>query len=189
MNTREHWLIEATKLISDGIFRPKGLIVPNVRVSIGFTGSRTAKAIGAHWAPASAKDGIGQIYIVPTHDTSIAILDTLVHELVHAAIGNDKGHGPVFKRAALSVGLEGKMRSTHAGKELRERLNALVKDIGEIPHAQLNKLEQKKKQGTRLIKVSCLSTEYTCRITKKWIDDFGTPICPCCNVEMREEIK
>lgn len=185
MNTREQWLLEATSRISNNIFKPKGLNVPNVKVSIGFTSGKGSKAIGAHWAPTAAKDGIGQIYIVPTRDDSVDILAILTHELVHASVGNEQGHGKMFKRAALSVGLEGKMRATVAGKELTERLNALVKEIGPIPHAQLNQAQRPtKKQTTRLLKAICEDSEYTVRITKTWIESHGAPICPCCNEAM-----
>jgi hypothetical protein len=69
------------------------------------------------------------------------------------------------------------MQSTRPGKELTVRLNALVQKLGDYPHACLN-AQQIRKQGTRLLKAECLSCGYTVRITKKWIEEVGLPVCP-----------
>jgi uncharacterized Zn finger protein (UPF0148 family) len=39
-------------------------------------------------------------------------------------------------------------------------------------------------QGTRLLKVFCSTCGYTARVTKRWIDKAGTPICPTCHKPM-----
>lgn len=190
MGTREQWLEKAMALIAKQLFKPCGLKVPKVRVSIGFTGSRGGgKVIGSHWAPKASVDGVGQIYIVPTNDDSLKILEVLVHEMVHAAVGNEAGHGPVFRQAAESVGLKGPMRSTFAGEALVARLEKVVKALGDIPHRRLNpSLNPKKKQGTRLLKAKCEITDYTVRVTKTWVSVVGPPICPCCEVSMKVEM-
>ena len=41
-----------------------------------------------------------------------------------------------------------------------------------------------KPQGTRLLKTFCKTCGYTCRVTKRWIDKAGTPICPTCKTSM-----
>ena len=33
--------------------------------------------------------------------------------------------------------------------------------------------------GSRLLKVQCGYCAYTCRITRKWLDELGPPLCPC----------
>jgi hypothetical protein len=189
--TREQWLEKAIGLIAPKLFEPNGLKVPRVRVSVGFTGARQEmKTLGACWSPKASSDGVAQIFITPRLDDSLEVLAVLVHELIHAAIGNDKGHGPAFRKAALSIGLEGKMTATIAGPALIEHLNAFVKRLGPIPHAALNANKSgRKKQGTRLIKVFCPDTEYTARTTRSWLDAFGAPICPCCERKMSVEIK
>ena len=187
--TREEWLEKSIQLITERIFIPKGYVVPKVKISIGFTGSRNSKkALGACWSPDASDDGLCQIFITPTQSDSTDIQAVLVHELVHAVVGNDKGHGKVFKHCALDVGLTGKMRSTVAGDTLRECLNALTNEIGPIPHAKLNlNLNPKKKQGTRLLKVACELTGYTARVTRMWIESYGVPVCPCCQNSMSIE--
>lgn len=41
-----------------------------------------------------------------------------------------------------------------------------------------------KPQSTRLLKTECASCGYNCRVTKRWIDKSGAPICPECNLTM-----
>ncbi len=184
--TREAWLERAALILSENIFAPAGYHVPKVRISIGFTGSKKTNVLGACWSPEASDDKLAQIFITPTTSDSLSVTATLVHELVHAVVGNDKGHGPVFKRCALKVGLEGKMRATKASQKLEERLNVFLEMLGPIPHSKLNMaMNPKKKQTTRLLKAVCPSTEYTVRITKKWVDECGAPICACCQSPMQ----
>lgn len=44
----------------------------------------------------------------------------------------------------------------------------------------------KKKQSTRMIKASCPECGYTVRVTRKWLDTAGAPICPACEEQMKE---
>jgi len=186
--TREEWLNQATGMLAIGVFQ--GHKIPQVKISVGFTGGGL-KTLGAHWAPASSDDNIGQIYITPTQSDSVEVLAVLVHELCHAVVGNEHKHGKVFKRCAVAVGLEGKMTSTHASKQLVERLNVIVKDLGPIPHSKLNpKMNPKKKDGTRMIKIICVNeTGYNVRMTQKWIDEAGLPVCACCDAVMKIDVK
>src|SRR5690606_16122066 len=136
--TREDWLNKAIVELRNGLFKDKGYKVPDVRVSVGFTFRGGLKHIGEHWSPDASTDKKGAIFIHPTLDESVAVLDTLTHELVHAAVGNKEGHGPVFRKCALAIGLTGKMRSTVAGPELKITLEKLAKKLGDYPHAKLN---------------------------------------------------
>lgn len=174
--TREAWLMEAVKLLRNGLFKPHAEI-PEVRVSVGFPGGGSArKRIGEYWHATAISDGVPQIFISPVLGDPIQALDVLVHELVHACTPG-AGHGPAFRKLALALGLEGKMRSTVAGPELRERLNALFVELGPFPHAGIS-LADRKKQTTRLLKAEC-GCGYTVRVTAKWIEEVGPPICPC----------
>ena len=57
-----------------------------------------------------------QIFISPALGDPVDVLDTLVHELVHAVDNCEHKHGKEIKKIALSIGLEGPMRSAGAGK-------------------------------------------------------------------------
>ena len=184
--SREDWLNRAAESMRSYLFAPIGETLPPVRVSVGFTGARQSeslKVLGACWKPDAASDGVSQIFIMPTLDNGLRVLDVLAHECIHA-IKPNAGHGSEFKRIALKIGLEGPMRATVAGPELRARLEKLVEVLGPYPHAKLN-LNDRKKQGTRMLKVECKDCAYICRVTRSQLQRLGTPICPGCKVNMR----
>jgi hypothetical protein len=115
---------------------------------------------------------------------AVRVLDVLAHELIHA-IEPTAGHGAAFKRIALGIGLTGKMTATVAGPELAARLAVYAAELGEYPHAQLNPgASGIKKQGTRLLKASCESCGYVCRVTAKWVEAVGAPLCACSGAQM-----
>jgi len=111
----------------------------------------------------------------------MGVLPTLVHELAHGALGNDKGHGKEFKKLATALGLEGKMTSTNAGAALVARCADVVKLLGEYPHAQIipgqGEPAGKKKQSVRMMKCECGECGYVARVARKWLL-LGAPICP-----------
>lgn len=178
---REQWLNIATESFRQGIFKTQGYAVPNVKISVGFPGGGSSlKRIGEHWSPEASDDNIGSIFINPIIADSSDALSILVHELVHASIGNKHGHNKVFKRCAHAVGLEGKMKSTVAGESLKSMFQEMIKTIGEYPHAKLNlSMSPKKKQKSRMIKMTCASCGYIARTSQTNIDDHGPVICPC----------
>lgn len=179
--TREEWLTLATDKMRAELFAVNGYSVPAVRVSVGFPshGAR-GKVIGqCHYASA---DSVPQIFIHPTLEEGTRALDVLAHELVHATLGAEAGHKGEFKRCAESIGLTGKMTATTAGEVLKEWLTDLVSELGEYPHAKLSL--SGKKQSTRMIKCECENCGYICRTSAKWIDEQGSPICPCNMEEM-----
>lgn len=190
---REAWLEQATEVLRRDVFAPVGLEVPQVRVSVGFPrGARGGKAdkIGQCWSPQVAGDALHHLFISPVVSDVVSVIGTLAHELVHATVGLKAKHGAAFKRAALSVGLEGKMTATTATAKLAERATLLPfayveiggkhERLGDYPHPTFDpRTLTTDKQTTRLIKVACPQDGYTARITRKWLDDLGTPTCPC----------
>ena len=187
--TREKWLENATEMLRAGVFKRNGEIVPAVKLSIGFTGSRGNKlaVLGACWHPAASADKVSQIFLTPICDDALEILGTLTHELIHA-IYPAAGHGKVFKRCALKVGLAGKMRSTTTGPELLAELKAMLEILGPLPHAKLMPSKSGiKKQGTRMIKCTCSECGYVVRTVKTWLVAYGPPICPCNLESMNQE--
>lgn len=190
IDTREAWLLKAIESLKPH-FSSKGYPLPIVRVSTGFTGSRSGyKAIGSCWANEAAEDNINQLFISPVINDTMQVLGVLVHELVHSVVGVKEGHNKVFKRCALSVGLEGKMTATTASHSLQNSVfKPIISLLGEYPHAKLTPgLSGKKKQGTRMLKALCGECGYTVRLTKTWAD-IALPECPCCDVEMTIESK
>jgi len=183
-STREEWL-NAAALAIRPIFDEQGIAdYPKFRVSCGFPkGGR--KAIGQAWPASASSDETGELFISPELDQLIhenrstgAVLDVLVHELIHLIDGNENGHKGPFRKMAKSVGLEGKMTATVPSEKLANRLLELVAHLGPYPHAKLSN-RKVVKQSTRMLKVTCPSCEFICRTTQKWLDEVGPPTCAC----------
>lgn len=178
--TREQWIADAVGLIRPD-FKDRGFILPEVRVTIGFTSKGVrSKAVGQCWYPGSVGDGVHELYIVPTISDGARALDILVHELVHVAVGAEAKHGPKFRELATDLGLEGKMTATVAGPEMDARARRVLGELGEYPHKGLTPALSSvgPKQGTRMLKVQCPDCDYTVRTTRKWLD-LGLPTCVC----------
>jgi len=131
--TREEWLLQAIEAVKP-IFQEKGHIVPNVKVSCGFPSTGKDRHIGECWSKEISEGDINEIFISPKLDDPVEVLDTMIHELVHAVDNCKNSHGPLFKKIALSVGLEGKMRGAHASEKLLKRLGDIAKPLGPYPH-------------------------------------------------------
>jgi len=143
--------------------------------------SGKSRAIGQCFASSCTPDGSRHFFVSPCVTDSLEVGAVVVHELAHAVLDCKGEHGPEFKRVAVAVGLEGKMTATHAGPALVQRLSEIVDSIGPYPHNGLDAMTgERKKQGTRLIKLQCPDEEcgYTVRTTAKWLE-VGLPVCPC----------
>lgn len=193
---REQWLEAAVGLLTEKLFKPAGYTVPKVRVSCGWPSSRglgsSKWAAGECWAASAAEDKVSQIFISPRVKEALGawgVLGILVHEICHAVVGNKAGHGPVFRKCALAVGLTGKMTKTTAGDELLEKAKAWLKVLGGYPHSALRPGQRPvKKQTTRMVLCKCKECGYQCRTSRKWLDDVGAPLCPCNEKPMGFEI-
>lgn len=180
---REQWLAAAFDEFRP-LFEERGYRLPEaLKVSCGWpVGCRgSTKVRGQCFAPSASKSGATEIFISPVEDNPVEVLGVALHQGVHAAIGNDKGHGPVFQAACKRLGLEGKATSAMPGPALREWLTTEVLPmLGDYPHASVD-FNQRKKQGTRMIALVCPVSGYTVRTTAKWIAT-GFPTSPAGHV-------
>lgn len=176
---REQWLAAAFDEFRP-LFEERGYRLPEaLKVSCGWpVGCRGSKRVRAQcFSPSASKSGATEIFISPGEDDPVEVLCLGLHEGVHAAIGNEHGHGPVFKAACKRLGLEGKATSALPGPELRHWLKTEVLPmLGAYPHSSLD-FNERKKQGTRMIKLVCPVSGYTVRTTAKWIAQ-GLPVSP-----------
>jgi len=173
---REEWLAAAAAELSS-TFEILDYRMPKMRFAIGFPSTgRFGSAVGEHWSDKHSRDQTHEIFIRADQSDPIEVLGILVHEIVHAVVGSDAKHGPIFKKCALAVGLQGPMRSTTVGPELRARLAAIAESLGPLPHAALD-WTNRKKQSTRLLKAQC-HCEYTVRVARAWVEQVGPPHCP-----------
>ena len=94
--TREQWLQNAVIALTP-LFSTKGYSVPNCHVSCGFASSDVKRGhIGQCWGTKASADKVNQIFISPALSDSVAVLDTLMHELIHAVDDCKNKHGPAL---------------------------------------------------------------------------------------------
>jgi hypothetical protein len=180
--TREAWLLAAVQLLRP-LFAAKGFSVPPCQVSCGFasTGTRSGH-VGQCWSTKSASNELNQIFIAPTLKSSYEVLDTLVHELVHAIDNCENKHGKEFKKIALKMGMKGPMRSADAGPELKATLTSFLDTLGQYPHGHL-KVGMRKAPRRDRPRAKCKHCGYQVPMLKKFLT-YGPPICPKDKVEM-----
>lgn len=181
--TRETWLLAAVDLLRP-VFLAKHHVIPkDVMVSCGFasTGTRSHH-IGQCWSRQSSTNDKNQIFISPALHEPVEVLDTLVHELVHAVDDCKHKHGKEFKKIALSLGMKGPMRSADAGPELKEKLTQLAKQLGVYPHGMLQVTHHKAVSRARA-RAKCPECGFQVPMYRKFLA-YGPPLCPKDKIEM-----
>ena len=158
--------------------------MPKVKVSCGFpsTGNKS-KHIGQCWGRSSTTEGVNQLFISPVLDEPVQVLDTLVHELVHAIDDCVHHHGPEFKKIATDVGLQGNMREATAGAWLKEQLTTIAKQLGKYPHTKINLAHSASAKTGPRPRAKCKKCGYEVTPLKKWLF-MGPPLCPKHTTEM-----
>ncbi len=195
MNNREAWLNDIAKGLIQPIEEAAKKKVPPFRVSMGFPSQRALAAknrrIGECWPGKASTDGKFEIMISPVIDGEVAIAAALAHELIHPCVGLEHGHKTPFANVAYAIGLAGKPTQTVAGEGFINLINPVIAAVGyTLPHSTLSPgiggLHYKK-QKTNLLKVSCVHCGYVVRVTRKWLDKDGAPLCPKHNSVMQEK--
>lgn len=188
---RERWLNELVKRL-EPIISNHGKKMTKFRISCGFPvtkgrpSAKNAHRIGECWVADASADGTHEIFISPTLDDPAEISHVALHEMIHAVLPPGTGHKAPFAKLAKAVGLEGRPTSTTPGEslasELKEITDKITEDLGPYPHAKLD-ARSGKKQTTRLLKVQCPVCGYIARVTRTWLDEAGTPVCPQCQTD------
>jgi len=175
---REAYLNVAASWLSSH-FSAAGFPLPEkIRMTCGFPKGR-GKAIGQCWSDANSADGNFELFVSPVIAETVEALAILTHELAHAAVGVAAGHKGPFVKCARAMLLEGKPTATVAGAAFKQLVAPFVREFGDYPHAVLSANVNAKKQTTRLQKCECTDCGYTVRVTAKWLDEAGAPLCPC----------
>lgn len=187
--TREEWLNEAVLRLRPYFERAGHPIPERVRVTCGFPSkmalSKKKRRIGECWSNKNSADQHFEILITPLLDDTLEVVAILVHELCHAAVGLEHGHKKPFVVCARALHLEGKPTATFGGeafkREVFEPLRASLTHR-DYPHGALSAFgSDRKVQTTRLLKCECNECGYVARVTRKWIDELGAPVCPGCS--------
>lgn len=183
---RETWLETAVDEMRPW-FEEKGFPLPEkIMVSCGWPKHHGGKvrAIGQTFDPVWTHDGTAQIFLCPTLESATRVLDVLLHELCHAAIGTQIGHSGPFVTLIRAFGLEGKATNTicRAGTPLHDRLTQLAEKLGPYAHSAM---KTQKLAPTRLpgggwvkFKSKTLGTGYILRVSPKSLADHGVPRDP-----------
>jgi hypothetical protein len=193
-------------------FERAGVEVPtDVHISVGFKpggGPESAKVMGCCYVRLASSGNVNEIFISPEWDNPGDVLETLAHELIHAASDCQDGHGPGFKRDALAFGFLSPMTSTPASDELKLFLRMVAATLGPFPHSATRIMALKRrpktdpvkpdgnasadggdggkqhsgrpKQNTSMLKLECINPTcgFIARATAKNLD-MGMPICAC----------
>jgi SprT-like family len=179
--TREAWLLFAVGHVAP-IFSEAGFTVPRVRVSCAVPAtSRRGSAVGQCWPTSKSADQVNEIFISPVYHDPVDVLDTLVHELVHAVDDCQHRHGREFKEIALAVGLQGKMREASAGPKLKSRLEqiaaVMLAELGPYPHARLSVGGALYEQSRKPARAECPHCKFKVSMLRSHMK-LGPPICP-----------
>lgn len=182
-NTREEWLREAAILIEKDILSKQLVSLPEQwTVSVGFPFG-SAKAIGQAWDKESSEDKqTHQMFISPVlgnHDI-VQMLQVLLHEMIHLAVGVDQKHGGMFKTVARNIGLEGRLTATYVSDNnpLYAQLQSIASAVGwQYPHKTIVKnVKAKKERKSNIVKlVSPQDSSYTVKMNKNLMESFGVP--------------
>ena len=180
---REAYLTEGADQLVTDLFLEQGLLdeMPKFRVSVGYAPRhRGGKVLGVCINAKASADEHFEIFINPSIDDGFEALEILSHELVHVADKNESGHRNRFARFARKIGLEGNLTSTHAGVALAKRIKDICELLGTYPHGKIDlDLTGKKKQGTRMLKVSCCDCDFHFRTSRKNVNMIDTDSAPC----------
>jgi len=180
---RETWLENATSLLRPW-FEQKGFPLPDrILVSCGWPKRQGGKKgiVGQTFDPIWTEDGTAQIYICPTQSVSVRVLDILLHELCHTAVGVQAGHAGAFVELIRSFGLHGKATATRAepGSPLHEALESASASLGPYPHSAMragHRATPTRKPAGGWIKFqSVTDPEYILRLSPKAFRLYGPP--------------
>lgn len=188
-DTREGWLKTAMALLDQEFFAGRGNEMPaQVKCSCGFPKYGSGKVIGQCWDHVASVNGTYEMFICPTQDDPMRVLDILLHEMIHACVGIKEGHKGKFKKMAKAFGLEGKMTATYVteGTELHEKLKGIADQLGPYPHAALKPAKKPSRQPKRIVFYSPQEARFmvTCKLPV--VEEFGAPQDPWGNTMKRK---
>lgn len=132
---REQWLTHIAVLLRPWFSRHGFEIPLRVRLGVGALAPST-RTLGVCY-PDVDRAGFRHVTISPFIDDPILVAAVLAHELIHAGLPPEEGHGPRFRAAARGVGFEGRLTEVSPGPALRAEIAAVVRRAGPYPHVAL----------------------------------------------------
>lgn len=176
--TREAWLTKVGTAMQ-GWFVDLGFPLPAFEIRTGFPSvGRRSPNITESW---TQDDGASYvIFVRPDRSDSIEVAAAVAFQLCRIAVGERDSHGYLFRHLAISIGLKGTKSESPPGTLFKELAKPLLENAGPLPSPDITPTDQEKKtrQTTRLVKVACEECGYVVRVSRKWLDDVGPPLCP-----------
>ena len=135
--SRDVWLAQAVDALR-WICSRSGLEVPPLMVASGQVSvQKDGRPVRAECSPSWVSvEGLPLVIVGEHLSDPVEILGCLLHEMIHAADDCLDGHGDWFRGWARALGLEGDVRSTQLGRQLRNRLSRLCIGLGPYPSAE-----------------------------------------------------
>lgn len=179
--TRERWLTDAVDLIREEFYKgTKHKLPKTVAVSCGHT--RGARAIGVCHPASQCRDNkTHHIFICPTQDDPMRVLDILLHETIHAALPEGTMHGKPFRDMADEFGLQGKPTATYCepGTECYKRLKKIQRKLGKYPHRAIAKRREGPAKETKWKRFASINAEnFKVVANVERVEEFGPPRDP-----------
>ena len=188
----ERWLLDAAIEILPLFPAADRPALDGLAIHVGAvpgTRGTSRKTLGTYVPAELTEDGQPAIFISPLDANSPSVLATLTHELIHHAsmtIHRQPGHTGHFRRIAQTIGLTGPMTATTATDELADELAGLIVVLGEYPIGPLVPDKIRKKQTTRMAKLTCPTCGAIVRASRStpiprcdgWTEDAGTRHAP-----------
>lgn len=170
----------ALGLLNRAFFKKSGHTLPdNIRVSVGFI-KGSSSAIGICCDVDNSTDDTWEIFICPTQDDPLSVLETLLHELVHTAVGLECGHKGDFKEVALKLGFAGKMTATYTEPDtpIHDSLLKIKEKLGPYNHSALNKVEAAATESKWVRYKSETEPKFRVVVNKDRVSEYGVPRDP-----------
>lgn len=142
--TREVWLLNAVELMRRWFEEAGKPLPPEINISIN---PRLTHLYGWCRAGEHTDDRIPHICLSADHVNEgdltgpHGILETLLHELCHAALPVEVRHGEPFAKLAATMGLQKPWRSTLASEECQTKFKTLADKLGSLPEDRIHTID------------------------------------------------
>ena len=171
-NTREKWLHRALPVMMAWLKDAgcKDFPVPHLSFGVPKKGWGNGKkmSIAECWPRAvTQKQDRNVIHISPRTGEPVAVLGSLLHELVHASDDCESKHRGHFKHVALALGFTPPMTCTPLGPQLKIALEKLASDLGPLDHDPMVNFRSLKRKRSR-VKYTCATCGDSVNGKKVW---------------------
>lgn len=137
---REGWLTAFAEEMHPIIFSRTGLKATKYLIACGWPSCQATalenRRVGECWIETGI-DGVSQIFVSPIIDDPVDVGGVVIHELLHAFLPLEVGHGTPFCSAARKMGLIGPPTETAVGRILEKIVAPVVIKLGPYPHRRI----------------------------------------------------